>query len=159
MSAGNLRRLFVGDEAALERNLAELDTAPDADGRFRINAFFCHADTWQRVLSRLVKTTDVVLMDLRSFSANNDGCVFEIEELLNAVPLERLVFVIDETTDRKFLGQTVAEVYRELRDDSPNRGASLSTLRTFELNSARANEVRGLLKALRAACRSGASMT
>ena len=45
--SGQLSRQFVQDEADLERRLAALDRQPDPDGRFRVNEFFCHADTWQ----------------------------------------------------------------------------------------------------------------
>ncbi len=149
--SGKLNQLFVRSEAALECSLAELDTRRDADGRFRINDFFCHSDTWQNVLLRLVKSSDVVLMDLRSFAQSNAGCVFEINELLNSVPLERLVFVVDKTTDKRFLEQTLEESYGELRSNSPNRGSSLSTLQLFELQSLAYNELQELLRRLCAA--------
>jgi hypothetical protein len=86
--------------------------------------FFCHANTWQSVLLRLVKSTEVVLMDLRSFAQSNAGCVFEIKELLNTVPLQRLAFVVDGTTDKTFLMRTLEESRSELRFNSPNRELS-----------------------------------
>ena len=153
--SGKLGRLFIGDEPAMDRNLAELDTRRDADGRFRINDFFCHADTWQRVLSWLVTSTDVVVMGLRSFTENNTGCVFEIKELLNTVPLGRLVFVIDDTTDKPFLKQTLADVCRELRHDSPNLGVSSAAVKPFELAFLRHTELQGLLRQLCAAVGAG----
>lgn len=149
--SGKLKQLFVRGETTLERSLAELDARRDADGRFRISDFFCHADTWQSVLLRLVKSTDVVLMDLRSFAQNHAGCVFEIKELLDSVPLERLVFVVDRTTDMRFLEQTVEECDRDLRSNSPNQGVSLSVLQMFELQSLDYRELQGLLRTLCAA--------
>ena len=100
------------------------------------------------MLLRLVKSTDVVLMDLRSFAQNNAGCVFEIKELLNSVPLERLVFVVDGTTDKRFMKQTLEESYRELRSNSPNREISLSALQPFELQSLGYSDLQRLLKKL-----------
>jgi hypothetical protein len=35
--------------------LAERDHVQDPDGRFRINNFFCHADSWRSALPRLVE--------------------------------------------------------------------------------------------------------
>ena len=52
--SGKLTRHFVRDRASLERRMAERDHAPDPDGRFRINNFFCHADSWQAVLPRIL---------------------------------------------------------------------------------------------------------
>ena len=53
---------------------------------------FCHNDTWKMVLKRLSRESDAVLMDLRGFLPDNQGCVFEINELLNVVPLDRVVW-------------------------------------------------------------------
>ena len=65
---GGLRDQFVSDEAHLERRLTDLDDARDPDGRFRVNEFLCHDDTWQGTLESLLLRSEVVLMDLRGFS-------------------------------------------------------------------------------------------
>ncbi|MGB7867531.1 MAG: hypothetical protein WBM01_04475 [Mycobacterium sp.] len=48
------------------------------------------SDTWQMVLRRLVGQSDAVLMDLRGFTRTSKGCIFELHELLDAVPLKRV---------------------------------------------------------------------
>jgi hypothetical protein len=146
--SGQFRQLFIGSGPALERGVAAIDTRRDADGRFRINDFFCHADTWQSVLSRLIATTDVVLMDLRSFTQDNAGCIFEIKALLSAVPLARLVFIIDGTTDSAFLGQTLTQTWRALPTTSPNTALPPSALQPFHLRSTGDLEVKHLLRQL-----------
>jgi hypothetical protein len=150
--SGQLKHLFIRGGAALERGVAEIDTRRDADGRFRINDFFCHADTWQSVLSRLIGTTDVVLMDLRSFTQDNAGCIFEIKALLSAVPVARLVFIIDDTTDSAFLRQTLAQTWHALPPASPNTALPPSALQPFHLRSAGDLEVKHLLRQLCAGC-------
>jgi len=149
--SGKLNQLFIRSGAVIDRSLATMDSRRDADGRFRINDFFCHADTWQGVLMRLIQSADVVLMDLRSLTETNAGCIFEIKALLNAMPLERLVFIVDDTTDKNFLNQTVQEACRELRPDSPNMGLTPSALQPFELNSLGYSGVQGLLRQICAA--------
>ena len=146
--SGKLDRLFVRGETTLERSLGALDPRRDADGRFRINDFFCHADTWQSVLLRLVKSTDVVMMDLRNFAKKNAGCVFEIKELVQRVPFERLVFIIDATTDKIFLDQVLGESHRELSNDSPNHGVSLSSVQKVDIRSLSNRELQNLLRKL-----------
>lgn len=143
---GKLSSLFIRSAATLDSALAELDAGRDADGRFRINDFFCHADTWQAVLSRLIGSTDVVLMDLRGFAQGNAGCIFEIKALLDAVPLARMVFVVDDTTDKDFLQKTWLESWRDLRSDSPNFASSLASLQPFHLRSAGHREIGKLLR-------------
>ena len=97
-----------------------MDLTPDHDGRFRVTDFFCHADSWKMVLSRLVRDSDAVLMDLRGFSAHNAGCVYEVSELINVAPLRSVVFAIDETTDLPFLEQRLRDSASVMRPDSPN---------------------------------------
>jgi hypothetical protein len=109
---GALSRRFVRGGEDLERRLAEAYRGPDPDGRYRVNAFFCHADTWQQTVVRLAAGADVVLMDLRGFSPANQGCLFELRHLVDSVDLRRVVFVFDERTDRAFLAQALDEAWR-----------------------------------------------
>jgi hypothetical protein len=143
-----LARRFIDGRETLERRLSETDPYPDEDGRFRVNDFFCHDDTWRMVLSELADRSDAVLMDLRGFSPQNAGCVFEIEELVNDVPLGRVVFVIDDTTDEEFLRQTVQRSWDRMRPDSPNRSFSAGQLRFFRLTRSGSGDLRHLLRAL-----------
>jgi hypothetical protein len=146
--SGRLGGLFIGSPAAAERSMKLLDARPDADGRFRINHFFCFRDSWPEVLRRLVVETRVVLMDLRSFSMRNDGCILELGALVDTVPLGRLVLVIDETTDRAFLARTLEGFWRTLRADSPNRGASLAAVQPIRIESLGDAERRRLIEHL-----------
>ena len=123
--SGRLDRQFIDGPEALTRRLGELDTRPDFDGRFRVNDFFCHDDTWQMTLARLVGTSDVVLMDLRGFSPRNAGCAYELHELVATAPLERVVIAMDATTDAAFLEQTLREAWQAMPGDSPNRPANV----------------------------------
>jgi len=146
--SGKLRALFVTHRLAIESCLTVLDTERDADGRFRMNDFFCHADTWQRLLSELVSGTDAVLMDLRSFSKTNDGCVFEINELLKHVPLPRLVFLTDATTKQEFLHETFDSGCRRLPEGSPNFGIAASDIQPLNLDSLQYSSLKELLRRL-----------
>jgi hypothetical protein len=146
--SGKLDQLFVREKSDLLRGFAQLDVRPDQDGRFRINEFFCHADTWQSALSILIKTTDVVLMDLRKFGERNAGCVFEIKVLLNFFPLERSIFIVDDTTNKSFLTKTVAEIWNDLGCESPNRRSQSLLFQPFELGSPGPNNLRRLLRRL-----------
>jgi len=119
--SGRLASHFIADARTLEARMAERDRNPDRDGWFRVNSFFCRADTWQAVLARLVGDGDVILMDLRSFSARNAGCVHELTHLVRFVPLGRCVFVVDASTEVADLRAVLHEAWRDLAEDSPNR--------------------------------------
>jgi hypothetical protein len=145
---GKLGRRFIDGLQALDRRRSEMDTKPDQDGRFRVNDFFCHEDTWKMVLSRLVKESEVVVMDLRGFTSQNKGCVYEVNELINVAPLERVVFVIDETTDEHFLLDTVRQSWERMKPTSPNRLSTSGQLAVFRSTGSRSGDLPHLLRAL-----------
>ena len=143
-----LSRRFVQDEADLQSRLSRLDRKPDPDGRHRVMEFFCHADTWQMTMTQLAAQTNAVLMDLRSFSPGNQGCLYELQELLNNVSLTRVLLVIDDTTDRIFLEQTLHSLWARVGDNSANLRLSSPEVRLFRLSPQPAGEVGALLKLL-----------
>jgi hypothetical protein len=132
--AGRLQRRFITGPDTLEQRLSETEQRRDIDGRFRITDFFCHDDTWQMVFNRLKKDSDVVLMDLRGFSQSNQGCVFEIKELLDGMLLRHIVFVIDRTTDERFLGQVFADAWAAVTKASPNWNDPVPRVRLYRFD-------------------------
>ena len=124
---------------------------PDRDWRYRVNDFFCFADTWKMVLHWLVSESDAVLMDLRSFSPARAGCIFEISEIINSVSLNRAVFIVDTTTDEPFLRQTIQQAWSDLRPSSPNYVSLNPRLRLFHYAGAKSQDQ--LLRAVCAAAR------
>lgn len=149
--SGRLSRAFVADDADLDRRAGAVDLAPDPDGRFRVAELFCHADTWQATMRRLVRDSDAVLMDLRSFSAQNAGCLYEIGRLFDAIDLARVVFVIDGTTDRAFLETSMRTLWASLAADSPNRQSAAPVARLMSVSGPTGREVRSLVAQLVAA--------
>lgn len=145
---GRLTRQFVRDEADLRRRLADLETGPDPDGRHRVNELFCHADTWQASMRELAARSDAVLMDLRSFSGTNRGCVYELAQLLDTIDLNRVVFVVDGSTDIRLLEQTLEGLWRRTPEDSPNRRAAAPAARLLTANGSSARELRALVRLL-----------
>lgn len=97
---GSLANRFVRDEETLRQQLASIETRPDHDGRYRVSDFYCFDTTWQAVLVALVGRADRVLMDLRGLTAQNRGCLFELETLANAKHIKRIVLLNDSVTDR-----------------------------------------------------------
>jgi hypothetical protein len=119
--SGRLRHRFVIEPGDLERRLAEVDNQPDPDGRYRVNELFCGNDAWRPAVTRLMANSDLVAMDLRGFTASNQGCLFELQSLIDTVPVARVVLVTDRSTDAPFLQQTLTECWRRMDAGSPNR--------------------------------------
>jgi hypothetical protein len=110
---GRMQRLFVRSPRDLTERVERLDEARDPDGRCRIAKFWCYEDTWRATLSELLRRSDVVLMDLRGFSAANSGCEFELRQLGASGLLPRTVFAIDDATDVGLLKSIVHDVVSE----------------------------------------------
>jgi hypothetical protein len=70
---------FVYKGADLSRRVSTLDRARDPDGRFRIEEVFCAGEIWREAVSQLMRDARAVVMDLRTFSTANAGCIYEIQ--------------------------------------------------------------------------------
>jgi len=90
---------------------------------------------------------------LRGFSQNNTGCIFEINELFNLVPLQRVVFVIDESTDQQFMRDTMQMAWRQIREHSPNRRLSSGQSSLVQFSGLHRGEMRNLLYAISSAAK------
>ena len=107
-----LSRRFVRDQNTIAGRVAELDLRPDRDGRYRVNELMCHDDTWRPTVEAMISTANVILLDLRGFGTGNFGVVDELERLVSLVPLQKIVALVDTSTDptalRNALGRAAA---------------------------------------------------
>lgn len=149
---GRLSRQFIESEADMNQRLDRRDLHPDPDGRYRVNEFFCRQDTWQMTMRRLAADSDAVLMNLRSFSPRNHGCLWELEQLLIGTPLDRVLFVVDETTDQTFLEEQLQALWVRVSADSPNRGHQSPVVRLFWTPSSMSPAADSLVKRLFDVC-------
>lgn len=104
------------------------DERPDADGRFRVDEYFCHADVWQAVFAELAASADVVVMDARGFGAAHAGSSFEIEAMLRHAPPAAVVLLIDRGTDRPLLEALFTRGVRGMRYPPPDGSVQLTAL-------------------------------
>lgn len=133
---GRLSGLAIRDADDLERQMEKLDLSPDRDGRFRINEFFCENQIWPEVFKRLVGAADVVLMDLRGVTADNQGVHIELGHLFDSYPVGQVVLLADEAMlpatpegGETPLQQRVRGLWEKSAALSPNRGAATAGLR------------------------------
>ncbi len=157
--AGRLAELFIESRAKLEQRVQQIDTAPDPDGRYRIQTLYCYDDTWQPAVQQLLARSDAVLMDLRGFTADNLGCRIEIQMLRDRMPLERVVFAVDSGTNTDDLRAILAEARARTAAGSPNAGQEAHEPRLVPLESETPREIAALLEAACAAAVGGVSLT
>jgi hypothetical protein len=142
---GRLARLFIKTPDDLRERVATIDDLPDPDARFRINQLFCSDDMWKAAVTHLMGEASLVAMDLRGFGPHRRGCVYEIETLLDTVPLDRLVFLLDWSTDRKGLEAVLFAHWQRLAVDSPNLASPHPAVRLLDVGSGDSAAVRTLL--------------
>src|SRR4051794_34533421 len=106
---GRTWRRFVRSSAEVDQRIRELDLAADRDGRYRVNELLRHDDSWQETFQRLAPTVDAILLDVRGYTAANAGVRFELEQLVQRVPLRRAVALTDGTTDLAVLRETLQD--------------------------------------------------
>ena len=121
---GRLGGAYIDSGRDLDDRLARLDARPDPDGRYRVNEFFCRSDTWQETVTRLMATSDLLVMDLRAFTSDRRGAIFELGTLLDEMPLSRVALLVDRTTDEPLLRRTLAELWKSVAPQSPNIAAT-----------------------------------
>jgi hypothetical protein len=142
---GRLASLFIRSSDDLQMRLDAIDHRPDPDARFRINQLFCSDTMWKATVKELMEEASLVVMDLRGFSADRRGCVFELQALLDTVPLHRLVFLFDTTTDRPALESVLREHWQRLDARSPNLSPGTAALRLLEVTGSDVRAVQRLL--------------
>jgi len=106
-ATGRIGESFVTSRDDLVRRLATVDVEPDRDGRYRIDEFCCRDDTWQATVVALIARADAIVMDLRGFTAARQGAAFEIEQLATRASAERVVLVVDASTDRALVARAL----------------------------------------------------
>ena len=143
---GRLTRYFISDEEQLERRLEQMDLLSDFDRRFRVTEFFCFDDTWRLALRRLIHRCDRVLMDLRGFSPNHAGCVFELQTLINEVPPDRVLLLVDSSTDLPYLRQVLAEACNHIVSGSANTDHDTIALKVLQMEGRVTHGVRRILE-------------
>ena len=150
--SGRIDQSFIDSDAAAATRLNALDEKPDTDGRYRVLDFFCYDTTWKTVLKCLAADSDAVVMDLRGFDPGNAGVIFELNELISSVPVDKVVLITDDTTDTDFLEDKLRLFWTNMRQDSPNIGASNPLVTICRMAAPRA-DVRHVVQRLSRAAR------
>ncbi|NJM96849.1 MAG: hypothetical protein HC800_06355 [Phormidesmis sp. RL_2_1] len=86
-----------------------------ADYSYPAYQSLCLADTWHSVMRTLTHHSDAVVMDLREFGQERQGCRLELETLSQEFLNRPVVLVIDTTTDLPLLHRLLAELGNPLQ--------------------------------------------
>lgn len=148
-------RQFLRSADDVAANLQRLDAWPrHLDLSFKSLPMMCHDNVWKHAVSQGAQASAAVLMDLRGFSSERKGCQYEVNFLLDNVPLERIVFLID-TPDEARVKALILECWALLSPTSPNLAATAPTVTLYMASVQDAKDIQGILDQLLLATQAG----
>jgi hypothetical protein len=127
--------LIVDTPEKLERELRSFQHAPGWSGSYAANTLLCGDAVWKSAVHALLQDADAVAMSLFGFSQSNQGCLYELGMLLDLFPIQRVLFLADDTTDLDFLLKTLRQNWEHMATDSPNHAASAAPIRIYRLST------------------------
>jgi hypothetical protein len=153
---GRLRQRFLAGDAAhfVGRHLGSDALGPVFEDH-------CFDDTWKAAMQSMLSQNAIVLMDLRGFGLHRKGCIYELGVLRDNMPMGAVVFLIDGTTDFKFLKSTLEQLWNTMGSHSPNASdvgfgsADQRQITIFRMSASERTSARQLVALLTEACVSG----
>ncbi|MFN8574766.1 MAG: hypothetical protein U0132_22115 [Gemmatimonadaceae bacterium] len=136
--AGRIDQSIVQSEAELERAMAEFAETPDRQLRFPVNSVQCSDAIWKQAIDRLLDRSDAVVMDLASLTPTNRGVAYELGRLFAHIDLDRIVLLINDTTDRNVLREIVDRAWADVPVNSPNAGRASPAVIAFDMGGSAA---------------------
>lgn len=130
-----VKDLFLKSSEEVDCEISRFDRNILSDGRYPINELRCFSNVWRFAVQRLAAHADVVLMDLGGFSNTHHGCVFELTQLLNLVPLARILLLADRRTDLEALRKVIHHSWASLSATAPGRTCANPELQVLVLQS------------------------
>ncbi len=146
---------FVRSCEDLLDRLRRLDARPrHLNLTFKSMPLMCFDNTWRVAVAECVKSADAVLVDLRGLAEHNRGCRYEVDFLLDAISVDRVVFLVDRSVVAS-VKELILEQWEQLRTTSPNLEALHPQVRIYVASRENAKDVQGILDSLLVAALAG----
>lgn len=115
------KRSLISSDDVMEKQIAHLPGAIDLDARSRITDFLCTESMWQKTVEKLMgRTHKVVLADFRGLTSENIGSLYEIEQMVCQVSIDRFLILTDGLESKSLIEQAVSNSWKKLTASSPN---------------------------------------
>lgn len=148
IARSSITRQFVRSREDLLRRVEQLSLKPlNWNLNYRTLLLYCHDNTWRVAVAECMRAADTVMMDLRGFSKERQGCQYEVNFLFDAVPAERILFLVDEDC-LDLVQETIIDKWRELRTVSPNLGNANPKINLYLTQKENRRDMQGVLDLL-----------
>jgi hypothetical protein len=146
---GSLREHFIVGAGEIPARVQSLAGDRDPDGRCRVHELFCSNATWRATVLALMERAGVVLLDMREYHPGRLGTRFELEAVLQRVPLSRLIVLVAADDDPAPVRAEIADAWRMV--DPRQRADEEPVLMLLNVGNGSAAEMQGLVSAATAA--------
>lgn len=93
------------------------------------NSMLCADAVWKVALDEVLARTDLVVMDVSTFSSHNLGCAHEFGAVLDRLPASRFLLITGRRTDHTALQTALERAWSTLAVASPNRAGATGAIR------------------------------
>lgn len=105
-----------------------LPLAFKATGAYPQVVLNCTDGSWKHGVAALCARCDLVVLDAAEFSAERLGLAWEVQYLIDTVPLHRLVVLVDGFTELSALIHLFRQAWHACAENSPNQSAETPEL-------------------------------
>lgn len=140
------KKLIIRTEDDLKDFNLRKKNLPSAYGLYEIQSMLCGDEIWKQAIENFMQEKDVVLMSLCGYREENRGCEFEIKKLVNQVPSEKIVLLVNEGTDMNALNNDLKVFWNNMASSSPNLRDEPSPITIYKLTTAFTSELNKGLK-------------
>ena len=143
-------RQRIGSPAQMLQMLDSIRSRPrQSDLSFRTMETSCFDNTWRPTVAEAASRADVVLMDLRGYTPERQGCRTEVKFLFAHVPMQRVLFLVgpDDVDNVK---QLLAESWGAVGKTSPNSDLTTPTAQLLVFGDSEAGLVKRAVGSLTA---------
>ena len=109
----------------------------DKYGAYPFCAVPCHVSYWQRAVDLLLARVDVVVLDLSGVTKRNPGTLYELQRIIDIVPIERVILLCDPKSNQRYLRSVVESAWSQMSASSPNASGTKRRLRCGVTDSIR----------------------
>ncbi|MET0457659.1 MAG: hypothetical protein ABW195_00300 [Ilumatobacteraceae bacterium] len=92
----------------------------DRYGCYPMTSLLCHGSFWKEAVDVLLERVDLVALDLSGLRERNEATRYELQRVIDRFPVERLVLLVDEQSNRKWLEVQIRDVWSRMTAGSPN---------------------------------------
>ncbi len=103
-----MNRHFIRSSGDLDRRLRNARWRPGLDGRCEVHEYPCFENTWRSAMEALAGSADVILVDVRGYTAANLGTAFELGMLGALGALARTLLIVDDSTPAQSVHEAIA---------------------------------------------------